>query len=249
MNNEPFKFVKIIASENSTRKKPRLFCFHPGGSSAQIFYGWIEALQTLVDIYAIELPGRDESIDIAPYTDIKQFIKPLVMELENYNDRPMIFFGYCMGGLIAFEVTRMMGNIILHLFLAASAEPIYAADNKLNRFMSDEELKIFLSKQFSLKLTNEINEEYINLLLPTLKADRSITFNYQYKHSDPLTVPLTIYGGLQDDAITLAALHAWQCHTSANFRLHMFPGDHMFINAHTSLLLKKLTEDISSIGF
>ena len=44
-----------------------------------------------------------------------------------------------------------------------------------------------------------------------------------------LPCPITVYGGLQDQDISLESLRAWEEQTSADCKLRTFPGDHFFI--------------------
>jgi len=62
------------------------------------------------------------------------------------------------------------------------------------------------------------------------RADLEIDDTYEYYSEEPLSCPITVYGGLQDRDISLESLRAWEEQTSADCKLRTFPGDHFFIH-------------------
>ena len=49
-------FRSIKEKQNS---KLRLFCFHYSGGSASVFNGWSKDISNDVDLFALQLPGRE----------------------------------------------------------------------------------------------------------------------------------------------------------------------------------------------
>jgi len=89
------------------------------------------------------------------------------------------------------------------------------------------------------------HEELLSLLLPTLRADFALSETYVYQPTEPFDLPITAFGGLNDIYITRAELVAWQEHTTASFRVRMFPGDHFFINNLRSLVLQAIARELA----
>jgi len=53
---------------------------------------------------------------------------------------------------------------------------------------------------------------------------------YEYDPEEPLSCPLALYGGLDDQHVPIDNLHAWKEHTSAGSAVRLFRGGHFFIN-------------------
>lgn len=91
------------------------------------------------------------------------------------------------------------------------------------------------------------NEELMQLILPTLRADFALAETYQYTASDPLSCPITAFGGLQDKTVNKADLVAWQQQTSNTCAVHMFNGDHFFIHSESVHLLPIIADILARI--
>ncbi|PMB02411.1 hypothetical protein CEN45_08485 [Fischerella thermalis CCMEE 5198] len=89
------------------------------------------------------------------------------------------------------------------------------------------------------------NAELMELLLPILRADFAVTETYDYIPEPPLNCPITAFGGLQDQRVSIDDLEAWRTQTESTFVLKMFPGDHFFLHSAQSLLLHTLAERLS----
>jgi medium-chain acyl-[acyl-carrier-protein] hydrolase len=88
--------------------------------------------------------------------------------------------------------------------------------------------------------------ELLELLLPALRADMTLTETYEYVADEPLDVPISVFGGTEDVRIGRGDLEAWQVETRDRFSLQMVPGGHFFLNNGPSraLILKAIDEDL-----
>ncbi|MFX6118775.1 thioesterase domain-containing protein, partial [Acinetobacter baumannii] len=57
---------------NRPRGKMRLFTFPYAGSGASVFHNWFLPLYDSVDLYALQLPGRESRAAEAPYRDMEE---------------------------------------------------------------------------------------------------------------------------------------------------------------------------------
>jgi medium-chain acyl-[acyl-carrier-protein] hydrolase len=89
--------------------------------------------------------------------------------------------------------------------------------------------------------------ELLQLMLPLLRADFAITQTYRYVEEAPLSCPLTIFGGLEDDEVTPENLSLWREHTTGSFSLHMLPGDHFFLHTSQDLLFEVIGQELGRI--
>src|SRR6266851_3509117 len=99
------------------------FPFAGGGPSA--FRSWTSAIHGPVELWAVQLPGRERRIREPPHRHLKAVLEPLVPAVAEYVDRPTVFVAHSMGALIAFEVVnalRAAGRRLPDL-LVVSASP------------------------------------------------------------------------------------------------------------------------------
>ena len=115
------------------------------------------------------------------------------------------------------------------LLISASRAPHIPSVHKPIHNLPDKE---FIEE---LLVYNGISEEIlqtpemIELFLPLLRADFSITETYPYIPSDPLPYAITVLGGFKDPKVSQADLEGWGKHTTAQFSMRIFPGDHFFL--------------------
>lgn len=58
-----------------------------------------------------------------------------------------------------------------------------------------------------------------------------------------LTCPITTFVGRDDPDVSMEEAEAWVSHTTVQFRLHTYPGDHFFADSHYPLIAEELDID------
>src|SRR6476620_8297465 len=86
----------------------RLFCFPYAGGGASAYRSWAEAMPPAVEVWPIQLPGREARHAEATYTQCLPLAEAIAEALHAYLDKPFVFFGHSMGALLCFEVTRQL---------------------------------------------------------------------------------------------------------------------------------------------
>ncbi len=176
-------------------------------------------------------------------------ITPLVQELEHvltpYLDLPFLFFGYSLGALIAFELTRQLRRNNLpgpnRLFVAAHRAPQLPHSTPTLHNLPNAE---FINALYKLGGTPEAvlqHEELMQMLLPVLRADFSIYETYVYSDEAPLSCPLTVFGGEEDPDVRVQELAPWREQTTGQFNINILPGNHFFLHSNQDLLLGLIT--------
>ena len=66
----------------------RLFCFPYAGGGSSIYRTWGKDLPDEIEVYAIQLPGRENRIREKPFTDLNALIQALTPMIEPYLDKP-----------------------------------------------------------------------------------------------------------------------------------------------------------------
>ncbi|MDJ0287732.1 MULTISPECIES: thioesterase II family protein [Bacillus] len=225
-------------------KKIRLFCFPYAGGGSSLYKKW-ESSE--VEIVSVQLPGRENRFKECAFSDLETLLECLIEEISPFLDKSFAFFGHSMGALVSFELARKLrkNKMMLpsYLFLSAfSAPSIYKGKGIHN--LDDEAL---INEIINLNGTpKEIaaNTDLMRLFLPLLRSDFSIIDNYKYVSEPKLSVPMMIFGGLED-SIPRSDLIQWQVETNESFNLTFLPGDHFYIHDEKDNIIDIIDKELS----
>ena len=239
----------IFGGRIDPKARCRLFCLPHSGSGASQFSSWRNFLPPVLDICPVQLPGRENRLREAPFTQIHPIAEHLAAALEPYLDRPYILYGYSWGALIAFELARQLRSqnapppVSLYA-LARPAPHLPQTKDPLHQ-LPDERFVAELTRRFN-GMSSAIleDQELMKLLLPTLRADITALETYVYKEDGPLDCPIRVFGGRFDATARENELRAWRLHTNSAFTLEMFDGDHFFIRSNQQSIFRSISAQI-----
>jgi len=219
-----------------------------GGAAA--FRGWAEALGPDVEVLPVQLPGRGPRLREDPLTSIPSIVGALATGLSDEFHGSYALFGYSMGAIIAFELTRLLvrERMVPPRLLIVAAHPApdhTSTDTKISRLPDGElieQLEIFggMPDQFD-------DAELRSLLLPIIRADIRAVESYTYREGDPLPIPITAIGGTEDSQVSDAELGAWRAQTSEAFRAVRVIGPHFFIHTDPEQLFGVLRPELAPL--
>ena len=229
----------------------RLFCFPYAGGTAAAYHAWPTALAEDVDVCAIQLPGRGARFRDAPYTRMPDLVRAAAEALRPSLDVPFALFGHSMGALVAFEVARELrrrGDPRPALLLVSGHEAPHRPDpDPPISHLDDAAFVAEICRRYD-GIPREVREqpELMELVLPMLRADFMAIETYAYAEEEPLDLPISCFGGSEDDRVTREDLEAWQAQTRDTFRLRTIPGGHFFLDSARSQLLDAVAEDLGA---
>lgn len=219
----------VIPKANPSAKL-RVFCFHDAGGSAALFHDWENRLDSNFEVISVEMPGRGRRIAEKPYTNVFELVRDLMPQLEMMLDRPFIFLGHSMGGLIAFEIIRELRkrnkSLPQQLLISSTAGLTSYTKDDVNYKLSDEEL-VAMYPHLDIKIIGD--KELQQLLIGILKADLELIYNYEYAHEEPLDVPILAIHGDDDKRVKRHQIAQWERETNTTFKLVDRPGEHRYI--------------------
>ncbi|QMS88225.1 thioesterase [Nostoc edaphicum CCNP1411] len=238
----------VICPQPNPQANLRLFCFCYAGGSSAIFRTWPNNLPSNVEVCAVEYPGRGRQIKLAPLTRLESLVEAIAPVLIPYLDKPFAFFGHSMGGLVSFELTRLLCSQYslapFHLFISARRAPQIPLTKPPLHILSDHDLIYELRDLNGTPKAVLESTELMQMFLPILRADFAVLETYIYTQKQLLECPITVFGGLQDQEVSHEELQAWQEQTIAAFSLHEFNSDHFFIHSHQQSLLKLISQEL-----
>jgi medium-chain acyl-[acyl-carrier-protein] hydrolase len=237
----------IVRYRPNEQANLRLFCFPYAGGAASMFRQWSEGLPAKVEVCGIQLPGREYRISEPAYKRMPPLVEALTRAIVPYLDRPFAFYGHSMGALICFALARHLRKTQkkspARLYLAAYRAAHLKNPNIKIYHLPTEVFKVVLRADGIPEMILQ-NEELMQAIMPTLRADFELCDTYEYQDEAPLECPLVVYGGLEDIRVGASDLEVWRMHTGATFRLSMFPGSHFFLHSAQDLLLAAMSQDL-----
>ena len=207
----------------------------------------------MVELAAVQLPGRETRFSEPLLDNIDAVISPLLEDFKSYLDKPFILFGHSIGGLISFELTRALRKqglpLPLHVIISGSRAPHLPINRLPLHNLPTPELISALSIYNGMpkEILND-NNELAELFFPIIRADFKIRETYLYKQEPPLLCDITAICGEEDPTVSIADTQQWNQHTLLDFSHFSIPGDHFFIKSAERAVLDiigKILERVS----
>ncbi len=217
----------------------RLFCFPFAGGGASIYRDWAADLPG-VDVIAVQPPGREHRYGEQPYTDLRALTADLAVAIEPLLDRPFVFFGHSMGGSIAYQLAcdlQARGRTAQRLILSARPAPHLPPDRGPMHTLSDEAFKAELRKLAGTPAAVLENDELMEFLLPTLRADFELCDTYVCARQAVLDVPMTLFYGEDDETAGAGTVAPWSEYTTREVSVLPFRGNHFFVQTQKTAVL------------
>lgn len=228
--------------------KLRLFCFPYAGGSASIFRTWQMNFPDEVSICPLQLPGRAARISEPLIHDFSTLVENIAEAIKNNLDTPFAFFGHSLGGLLSFELVRRLRRenlpLPVHLFISGCSAPQIPDTDPPIHDLSDAEFLEEIRRYGGMPDEILSHPELLKIILPVLRADFSICDTYRYIDESPLDVPITVFGGLEDETVDYESLAAWRAQSNRAFTIRRLSGGHFFLDTNRELLLKTLVREL-----
>jgi medium-chain acyl-[acyl-carrier-protein] hydrolase len=165
-----------------------------------------------------------------------------------YLDKPFSFFGHSLGALLCFETARSLRRENrrqpIHLFVSATEAPHRRGMEESLSGLPKSELVKKLRQLNGIPIEVLQNDELLDLMLPTIRADFELCETYEYHPESPLKCPMTIYGGLEDSEVEAGRLTAWSEVTVGGCEIRKFPGGHFYLNNSRAIFLQTFASDL-----
>ncbi|OXS35677.1 hypothetical protein CHR28_09685 [Streptomyces sp. XY006] len=260
--NRASAWIRPMGPRARGRGHLRLFCFPYAGSGARVFRGWAEALPDDVEVYGIQLPGRDDRLAERPRDDVPELVAELVAALEPCADAPFAFFGHSMGALLCWETARSLwrthGLLPRHVFVSGcrplplvgdrtasgAVAPAPADDASGSRGIApvpgDDEL---IEQLRTLGGTPEEilgDAGLMSVVLPAFRGDTTLLARYRHAPGEPLPCPATVFGGDRDPRVAPEELAGWTELFERTPDVCVLPGGHFFLHTQRERLLAEI---------
>lgn len=85
----------------------------------------------------------------------------------------------------------------------------------------------------------------MQLVLPVFRANFELLETYIHTEDGFIPVPVTVFGGREDQVVAPAALLGWNRHVVCA-RTRIFRGDHFYLHATTPEVIAEIAQDLES---
>ncbi|MCW5624698.1 MAG: thioesterase [Burkholderiales bacterium] len=225
----------------------RLFCLPPAGAGPSIFYPWLDAAASDIEVCPIALPGREDRLRDPLPASIAELAEALAPALAAALDRPYAIVGYSMGALIGYELARRWQSQHRRgpdLFVALAAR---SPTLPLNREMPLHRLGPVEFRQALVDIggtPRELldNRDAMSIFEPILRNDLRISETYRPTTIDLLDCPLQAIVSRDDALLTEQDAAAWAACTRRGFHLQVLDGPHILPRSAFMAVLQTITE-------
>jgi surfactin synthase thioesterase subunit/acyl carrier protein len=260
----------IVVTKPNPDATVRLFCFPFAGGGSAVYRLWNEGIGPSLEVIAVEPPGRLARIEQSPVRDVQAFATQAAGAMRSLLDKPFAMFGHCLGALTMYETARELqraaGRLPIHLFVSGSRAPdCLNNEGPFERLLQErllpnklydpflaiheqpEEIFVEVIRLFRIDSTEEMlkSAELRALVLPVVRAEFEMAFNYRYRQRKPWSFPITCFNGENDLYVTRKDILSWSRFTTASFQVHIRRGEHFLLVDDRDFVLRMINREIT----
>jgi medium-chain acyl-[acyl-carrier-protein] hydrolase len=210
-------------------------CISRAGGTARDFDSWPAVLGDEIELCAVQLPGRLERFREPALTDLREIAVEVASAVAELEPLEHVLFGDCMGALIAYEMLvelRQRGSALpAALVVGFYPPPDEPRSEQPYAAAPADALRQRLREVGGVPPEVLDDDEFFELLLPTLRADFAAFEGYAYRPEPPFDLPVVALVGQDDPYVGEADVQGWSRHTVGTFEVHVLPGDHFLLRA------------------
>jgi medium-chain acyl-[acyl-carrier-protein] hydrolase len=221
----------------------RLVAVPHAGGAASAYGHWSRRLDPAVAVTVVQPPGRETRSHEAAHEGIEAFVAEVCAAVTGLDPLPTVVFGHSLGAHVAFEVCRRLagcGPPVVHLVVAGARAPHCPPPATPISGLPDAEFLAALIELGGMPRALLAHADYMDAVLPTVRADIAMAERYQARPAAPLDCPITVFGGDADPLAPPFTLQGWSEHTRGRVDQVAFAGDHFFVATDQDRVLAAL---------
>lgn len=235
----------MVSKNTAQNSAPRIFCLPHAGCGASAFYNMTRRFFGGKTLYIYRYPGRETRIAEAPILDLRAMSKEISDSIAALPEEPYWVFGHSMGARIGYQLIQDLHAhgmpLPERLIISCSPAPHRAPPIDQAYKGTRDEFLSYLKKLGGMPAEILMNDELVDLLLPTLRADFALLDSYQVPAPVPkLPCPIDAIFSPDDATVDKGAIAGWKELTTGKFQIKNTPGGHFYFTsgaAHIDLFI------------
>ncbi|MET3139443.1 surfactin synthase thioesterase subunit [Undibacterium sp. GrIS 1.2] len=215
----------------------RLICLPHAGGSPRYFAPWRRNLPPDIDLVVAQYPSRE--VNVGANDDPAKVATRLADAMSELPNLPYVLFGHSLGGLLGFELTRVLQSRGLplprKLCISACKAPIHLPSPFVRHALTlpEGDFVQFVGTLGGLSPDVLENTEFCDMIRGAMRRDFDLLARYRYRPGPPLAVSMMLLCGDRDGHITREHLLDWRPEALIEPEIHMLTGDHFYLEDTT----------------
>lgn len=219
----------------------RVVMFPHAGGGASFYRGWNDEFPPHVDLRVVQYPGREDRLNDGFAGSMAAQADSIAAVLAGLAPLPLLLFGHSFGAVLAYEVAlrleRQPAAGLRHLFVSGRRPPCRRPGGSVHRG-DDDALVAEIGALGGTPSALLEHPELRALVLPAVRDDYRLIEMHNAQQGVQLACPVSACNG--DADADAADMPAWADHTSGPCAVHIFPGDHFYLQAQRRPLARMM---------
>lgn len=228
----------------------QVFVFPYAGGVAASFAQWQELAAPELSVQVALMPGRGARLHEAPVDDLAELVDALATAVIERASGPFLLAGHSLGALVAFEVTRELRRrdapAPLALLVGGAEAPQTRLVRRRVHDLDDAGLVEALRDFGATPVALLADRDLMELVLPAVRADFTLSERYAYRPEPPLAVPVHVLLGDRDEHVDPDRAAGWARECVTEPLWHVFPGGHFFLSDHLPEIIDLMRHIVAS---
>ncbi|WP_185299359.1 thioesterase II family protein [Streptomyces finlayi] len=240
-------------SSNGPAEELTCYFLHHAGGSAAGYMPLAQAFPPGWRLRAIDLPGRGAASHQPHCRDAAEAVELLKPAILAEASGPYAVFGHSMGALIGYELVRELERAGLPpVWLGVSAMPApklaCARFSERRDLWPPEHLISFMRRLGGTPEEMLTDPETADWMVGVLRGDLHLVDTYEYAEGPPVTVPMSVFMGVEDELSTPELIDDWQSYCTRPVRFHHLSGGHFYLFEQAESLARYMAEDMAEVN-
>lgn len=223
----------------------RLFCIPYAGSGASLFSQWDKYVDDNIEVYAIQLPGRENRRNEDLCSEYHAIVSEICDGLADLLDKPFGIFGYSMGGILAYELTKMIYDRFhvkpQKLFMSAAST--FRVNNEPEvSSMNEKQLISYMSRTGGVPKIILEDQSLRQKYFPIIQNDYALLENYKFDYQK-VNCDIVAFASKDDTEVPYDTIKLMKFFTP-NFELKSMSGNHFFIRNESVKIGKIISSEL-----
>jgi len=233
--------------DGATAAGPFLLCLPQAGAGAGHFRDWQQRLGATATVLAVQLPGREDRWSDPAPAGVAEVARAVAGELASLAGpgRPVVIFGDSFGGLIGYELARLVDPAAL-VACVCRAPGYWARQGGITDADVD---RLATAASEGADLPPTLAAELRELAAEVLHRDAALSATFRLPpDASLLHCPVHAWGAAEDPTVTASQLDDWGAVTTGPLYRHDFAGGHRVSRDDPAAVLGMLSQVLAAAG-